>query len=195
MADDVAEGGESASLGQRTEAEIRELMGMFDTPSFARRGHSMEYSLARLHDRCRSQRSSMLDMVRMRLKQWTQVSTGPDDWRDVFAGPISELWTLSQADAPSWSQSSQSTRRRRAVARDLVASVTRFNDRWLSHLNQLNLEPINVMIREYNQFYLLEKECVLGSTRLASRFFRPEVEVTVEFLIQSHPPLPVPQLA
>ena len=195
MADDITHREESASLSQRTEAEVRELMGMFDAPSFARRGHSMEFSLARLHDRCRSNRSSMLDMVRMRLKQWAQVSAGPDDWQNVFVGPIQELWPLSHAQEPSWSESSQPLRRRRTVARDLVASVTRFNERWLRHLYQLNLDPINQMIREYNQFYIIEKECVLGSARLAARFFRPEVEVTVAFLVESHPPLPVPQLA
>ena len=60
----------------------------------------------------------------------------------------------------------------RTVARDLIASVERFNKRWGQFLEALNLDPINQMIDQYNTYYVLEKECVMGSPRLAARHFR-----------------------
>lgn len=194
MAEESPQGEESASVGLRTEAEIRELMGMFDAPSFARRGQSMEFSLARLQDRCRSNRSSMLDMVRLRLKQWARASSGPDDWQGIFTASVAGLWILSDAEEPNWSQDRLAHRRRRAIARDLVASVVRFNDRWLRHANEINLDSINLMIRQYNQYYVIEKECVMGSARLAARFFHPEPEMTIKMILEAHPPLPVPEM-
>lgn len=193
MADEMTEGEQSGALGRQSDDEIRELMGMFDVPAFARRGHALEFTLARFHDRCRATRAEMLEMVRMRLKQWAQASNAPDAWRDVFTAPISELWTLSQADLPTWSDSCRPIRHRHGLAKELTATIVRFNTRWTRHLNKLELTPINAMIHQYNQFYLMEKECVMGSARLAARFFRPEPLLSTELLLQIHPILPVPE--
>ena len=194
MSDESTDEAGSTTLGMKTEAEIRELMGMFDAPSFARRGQAMESSIARLHERCRLNRSQMLDMVRLRLKQWAQAVDGPDAWREVFKDPIDHLWPLSESERPTWSETSQPLRRRRTIARDLVASVERFNTRWTLRIRELNLAPINELIRQYNAFYVLEKECVLGSSRLAARFFRPEPELTPERLLVAHPLLLIPEM-
>ena len=59
------------------------------------------------------------------------------------------------------------------MARDLKASVERFNDRWRQFLESLNLGPTNEVIDQYNKYYVLEKECVVGSARLAARNFSP----------------------
>ncbi|MGZ3316444.1 MAG: hypothetical protein ACXU95_03995, partial [Isosphaeraceae bacterium] len=67
------------------ESEIKELMGLFDVPAFARRGQDLEYSLKRIHARCLQEREESLEMVRLRLRQWSRVATGPGDWSDVFA--------------------------------------------------------------------------------------------------------------
>jgi hypothetical protein len=80
------------------------------------------------------------------------------------------------------------------VARALVASVIRFNERWATVLGQLNLAPVNRMIDQYNRYYVLEKECVLGSARLAQRHFTPKVHLTGRALGEEYPPLPVPEL-
>jgi len=192
MADEMTEGGHSGALGRQSDDEIRELMGMFDVPAFARRGLALEFNLARFHDRCRTARADMLDMVRVRLKQWTQASDGPDSWPGFFTAPISDLWTLSQADAPTWSDSCRPNRHRHGLAKELIASIVRFNTRWTRHLDELDLAPINAIIHQYNQFYLMEKECVMGSARLAARYFRPEPLLSTELLLQVHPILPVP---
>lgn len=175
-----------------TDGELKELLGLFDAPAFARRGQDLEYALARLHARCRRARDELLDMVRLRLRQWSASSTGLDDWSGSFAAPIAPLWSLCNAKPPAWASRPAPARRRRAVARDLVASVNRFNRRWAAFLDRLNLEPVNRMIDQYNRYYVLEKECVLGSARLALRHFTPKPRLTVADLAEEYPPLPVP---
>ena len=51
------------------------------------------------------------------------------------------------------------------------------------------------MIDQYNRYYVLEKECVMGSARLAARHFTPVERVTKPSLLEEHPALPVPELA
>ncbi len=112
------------------DAEMKELLGLFDVPAFARRGQDLEYALARLHARCRRERDGLLDMVRLRLRQWAEAGSGPDDWRSVFTAPIERLWPLCDAEPPTWADRPAPPRRHRAIARDLIASVNRFNRRW-----------------------------------------------------------------
>jgi hypothetical protein len=76
----------------------------------------------------------------------------------------------------------------------LQAAVSRFNGRWRQYLERLNLEPTNAVIDAYNRYYVLEKECVVGSARLAARFFSPVSKLTQAELLQDHPTLPVPDL-
>jgi hypothetical protein len=177
-----------------TDTEIKELLGLFDAPAFARRGRDLEDALARLHARCERARDGLLEMLRLRLRQWGAVATGPDDHSGVFHEPIAALWTQSGAELPVWSAQAGPPRRRRAVARDLVASVIRFNHRWEAYLDQLNLEPVNRMIDQYNRYYVLEKECVLGSTRLALRYFSPRARLSRVGLSLEYPAIPVPEL-
>jgi hypothetical protein len=173
--------------------ELRQMMGMFDAPAFARRGQELESFLVRLQARCQRERHVLLDMVRLRLRQWASVSRA-DDWRSVFATPIDPLWSLSGADPPRWAETSASLFRRRVVGRDLVASVTRFGRRWTGFLESIQLDSYNKLVHQYNRYYLLEKEMVLGSSRLAARHFRPKSPLTIEHLLEQFPPLPVPEL-
>ena len=177
------------------EAELNQLIGLFDAPAFARRGQDLEHGLSRIDDRCRRARAAMLDMVRVRLRQWAATATGPADWADAFAAPIDELWPLSGAEAPHWADEPAPPRRRRTVARELVASIERFNRRWSRFVHELNLAPVNRQVDRYNRYYVLEKECVLGSHRLAAHGFAPREPLTPETLLERHPLLPVPDRA
>ncbi len=176
------------------EAELKELLGMFDVPAFARRGFDLEYALKRLHDRLARERHGMLDMVRIRLKQWAGLATGLDDWRDVYKASIAALYTFADADPPRWAPRTAPNRPRLVVARDLVTSVDRFNRRWLHALDTLKLDSINRQVEHYNLYYLLEKECVLGSARLAQQNFVPQPLLNREVLLSDHPTLPFPEL-
>ena len=68
------------------DSEIKELMGLFDVPAFARRGQDLEYALERIHARCLQVREESLEMVRLRLRQWLRVAAGPDDWSESSPG-------------------------------------------------------------------------------------------------------------
>jgi hypothetical protein len=186
---------EASGALEVTDPELRQLLGLFDVPAFARRGQDLEYGLARLHARCQHQRAAMLDMVRLRLRQWSGAVTGAEDWPLAFNAPIEPLWTLSGAEPPVWAHEIAPHGRLRAIARNLVASVERFNRRWSRFLHQIDLEPINRMIDDYNRYYMLEKECCLGSARLAARHFQPCPRLTQEALGRDYPLLPVPGLS
>jgi hypothetical protein len=181
-------------LSADVEAELKEMMGLFDSPSFARRGLELDETLRRMHDRCRRARAERLDMVRLRLRQWAGAVTGPAAWSTVFSASIELLWAIAEAPPPRWADSAAPIRRRLAIARDLVAAARRFNHRWIQFLEQLNLAPANGVIDHYNRYYVLEKECVMGSGRLAARFFTPVQALTCEQLLRDHPLLPVPRL-
>ena len=133
-------------------------------------------------------------MVRLRLRQWSRVATGPQDWSEVFTAPIDALWRADGLRAPRWAARPAPPRQRQTVARDLIASVQRFNHRWRQFLESLNLEPTNQVIDQYNEYYVLEKECVMGSARLAARHFTPVPRLSPESLLEDYPTLPVPEL-
>jgi hypothetical protein len=174
--------------------EIRQMLGLFDVPAFARRGQELEHSLKRLRERLQARRLEMLDIVRLRLRQWCAVAAGPEDAAVVFEGPIESLWALTGAEPGPWSDRPSSQRRQRIVARDLIASIERFNVRWGRLLRELKLDGVNQAIEHYNRYYVLEKECILGSVRLAARYFVPRERVSPELLLAEFPPLPVPRL-
>ncbi len=187
---DESDGG--TPLGS-VEAEIKELLGLFDVPAFARRGQDLEYGLARLRTRAVRTRLDMLDMVRLRLKQWAAAASGPEDALGVFREPIGPLWPLAGAPGPKWSARADPLRRLRSVGRDLVASVERFNRRWSKYLDEIDLSALNRQVEHYNRYYLLEKECVLGSARLAARHFEPKPYPSVDELRAELPLLPTPR--
>ncbi|WP_435021592.1 hypothetical protein TA3x_002458 [Tundrisphaera sp. TA3] len=188
------EWGQDATPLGGVDTEIKELLGLFDVPSFARRGQDVEYGLSRLRLRCAAERAGMLDMVRLRLRQWAGVASGPEAARAAFAAPIDDLWAMAQAEAPRWAFVTAPPRRLRGVARDLIASVERFNRRWGKYLDAVDLDALNRQIEGYNRFYLLEKECSLGSAALASRHFVPLPPLARDALRAEFPLLPVPRL-
>jgi hypothetical protein len=177
-----------------TNNEMKELLGLFDAPAFARRGQELEYALARIDARCRRERAAMLEMVRLRLKQWAAVASGPETALEVFTATIDGLWPASSAPHPLWAERPAPARKLRSVARELVASLERFNRRWARFLDETNLEHVNRMIEHYNRYYVLEKECSLGSARLASRHFVPRPRLSLSTLLEAHPILPIPVL-
>lgn len=190
----MTEDAEETPILELPSREVRELLGLFDVPSFARRGQDVEQGLEIVHTRCRRQRADRLDMVHLRLRQWSGAAIGPEDWQGIFTQSIAALWPETGAEAPNWAVEQAPLRRRQAIARSLVASIERFNRRWSTFLAELDLNFFNQIIDRYNQFYLLEKECYLGSARLAARHFVPREHLTRETLLADYPYLPVPYL-
>lgn len=179
-----------------TDPELRRMLGMFDTPAFARRGQDLEHALKFLHARLRRNRAELLEMVRLRLRRTIVGFESPEAWAAAVGVPFEAIWSAVGGDEPpAWGSSCGSARRRRALARELVASIERFNRRWAGLMGEINLAPINRMIEQYNRYYVLEKECVLRSSRLAARHFAPHPPVTIDDLWTAFPALPLPTTA
>jgi len=185
---------DDASPLEVVDPEMRALLGMFDVPAFARRGADLEHALRRLRALLQRDRLGMLDMVRLRLKQWAAAVDGPEADVTTFVESIRPLWAAAGAEPPRWASRNGTDRNRRTIARDLVAGVERFNRRWSARIEGLNLDPINDQIDRYNRYYVLEKECALGSARLAARYFVPLQPLAKSDLLADHPLLPVPVL-
>ena len=73
----------------------------------------------------------LLDMVHMRLRQWSSAAVGPDDWPGVFTSSRSNPsgYFPRPSRAAKWASSRAPHRRRLSIGRDLAAAVTRFNRR------------------------------------------------------------------
>ena len=183
------------TLNSDIEADVKELMGLFDLPAFARRGQELEYAIKRLHDRCAAARGQMLEMVRLRLRQWARAVTGPTAWSGVFVDLDRAALVLSQAEPPRWASPPATPRLQRAIAGDLVSAVAPVQSSLARNSSSASISsrPISV-IEQYNRYYVLEKECVMGSARLAARHFTPVARLTHDSLLADHPTLPVPEL-
>jgi hypothetical protein len=181
---------ETPMLG--TESEMKEILGLYDAPAFARRGHDLEFALDRLNDRFRAARAPMLDMVRLRLKQWAGSTTGHSSSLAVFESTIEWLWPIAAAPEPVWTSQDAPIRKLRGIAHDMILSIERFNRRWEQFVSDTNFTPINRLIERYNRYYVLEKECSLGSARLASRYFVPHAYLNLETALERFPKIPVP---
>lgn len=173
--------------------ELRRMLGLFDLPAFARRGLEIESFPVRLRARCAAERDGMLDMVRLRLRQWA-AGSGPNGWVDVFRAPIEPLWDLTAEPPPTWATLPLGAFRRRGLGRDLKASVERFNRRWLGFLETLRFDTYNNQVDQYNRYYVLEKEIALGSARLAARHFSPKAPLGRADVLAWYPLLPEPEL-
>lgn len=192
MSDESDDG--STSL-RSTDGEVKELLGLFDAPAFARRGRDVEWSVLRTLTICRKQRTEMLEMVHCRLRMWVAATNGDDDWQLIFRQSLDEVWRLAEAPMPVWKkQQKLNTKAMHRAANGLIQSVQRFNSRWSVWVNALNIETVNKQIDHYNQYYILEKECIVGSPRLAARLYKPTPRIEPAWLFEQFPLLPVPEL-
>jgi hypothetical protein len=169
-----------------TDSEIKELMGLFDAPAFARRGRDVEWAISRTMFLCRRKRLEFLDMVHCRLRMWVSAAGSQE--------PHYELWSLADAPAVVWKPTAKLQRKALEKASlGLIQSVERFNDRWYRWVHELNTETVNRQIDHFNKYYILEKECVVGSARLAARLFQPAPRMEPDWILQQLPLLPVPK--
>ena len=185
---------DAAEMASGTDSEIRQLLGIFDTPAYARRGQELEHRINGLQSHCRRQRSMLLEPSHMRLRQWAKVALGFEDHIDFFDESLMDVWNACEAPPPRWATTRGSWWARRGTARDLVNSLQRFNERWSRFLIHVDLKPLNHTIDQYNKYYVFEKECSIGSTRLAARHFQPCSPWTAETLCERFPTINVPSL-
>ncbi len=75
---------------------------------------------------------------------------------------------------------------------ELRESITTFNKRWLAFVWQLDFDSVNQLRDGYNRFYLMEKECAVGSVRVARQGFRKLDMLRPDDILKIFPLLAVP---
>jgi hypothetical protein len=80
----------------------------------------------------------------------------------------------------------------RAALAELREAIAFFNQRWLTFMGNLDLQKLNLLRDDYNRFYVMEKECALGSVRVARQGFRKLDPLRLEDFLAVLPLLPVP---
>ena len=168
-------------LVEGSRQEFLELAAEFDAPAFVRRALYTSECEQALIDQCSLKRQQLLEMSRTRLARlgqliggrWerlrpcllTNVHCSPsylqqlhDEWRPTLRLPLQ----VSFADRPI----------RRAL-QDLSISFVHFNRKWQRFVDELDLEHINQVRLDYNNYYVLEKACAFRSERLGQAGFQP----------------------
>lgn len=175
------------------------VLGSYDAPAYVRRARAVQETLDAVLSQCRKQRDECLSLVRTRLAllrahagSWETLRpfVRDDDQLDILRRLEEELSPRLRAPASPTESPSVLLRDLRA----LVASLGRFNQRWLNYLVGVDLAAVNATRDGYNRYYLLEKECAVRSVRLARQGFHQLPPMTLDKLTRLLPPLPVPAL-
>jgi hypothetical protein len=186
-------------VGPWPDRQVMQLIASYGAPAFVRRARQVQDAFDAVVARCRRQREKWLPMVRVRLAllhalagDWTRLSPWLVDEEQL--GILQDLHTDLSPELRAAPRPTASGRMLSRALRELVDSVQCFNRRWGPFLESVDLTGLNQLRNGYNQFYLLEKECVVRSPRLARQGFRPLPPMTHDELAALFPPLPVPRL-
>jgi hypothetical protein len=178
----------------RGDPQFHYVVAQFGGPSFMRRAQHAEHALGQLLHRLEATRQDWMCMVRLRLGQLHALA---GDWERLgrFIAPqtVTELRRLFEELRPDLRVPLDRTDREavlRTALAELGESIERFNERWRERLRGTDLSEVNRRRDEYNRYYVFEKECVVGSPRIAHQGFRPLEMVSLQHLQQWLPPLP-----
>jgi hypothetical protein len=177
---------------------FNEVLAQYDGPAYLRRARRVQGSYDGLLDQCRRQREEWLGMARVHLAMLRGLA---GDWPALVAhlddgdqpAVLAELWATLQPRLRVPIEPTSSVRAMRQALRELVASLERFNRRWIEFVRGLDLTALNAERADYNRYYLLEKECAVRSPHIARQGFRALEPLTPDDLLAELPPLPVPR--
>lgn len=179
-------------MTDRQEREMfQQLISCFDTPSYMRRSRSVEAEWNAVKSVCARQRTQWLEMPLLRLAQLRQSVAG--QWSAVpglsfMAARLQSLFDEYQPElAVPVDHDPLAAPGRLATLQD---SFERFNRRWLKFVREYDLEILNRLRRDYNEYYLLEKECAMISPKTARIGFAVLEPVGPDDLLREFPLLP-----
>jgi len=178
---------------------IQLVLGNYDAPAFVRRARRVQEALDFLLTRCRQERDRRLTMPRLRLGLLGALAGNWYRLRPLLANDkqIEVLQDLEMELRPRLRVRVDRTLLERKLLGALQAlreSLEYFNGRWLGYLDRIDLTPLNEAREGYNRYYLLEKECALGSPRLARQGYRSLPAFTLDELKSLLPVLPIPEI-
>lgn len=185
--------------GRDSDRVAKAIMAQYDGPAYIRRAKQMESACAALEAMCRETRREMLQVVGLRLATLHALA---GSWSRLVPVFLTEddaeyLRRLHDELAPQLAlpvESTDSPGSIRHALEELREALEWFNRRWSAFLEGLDLTPINHLIAGYNRWYVLEKECAVGSPRVAREGFRPVAPLTVDALKARFPSMHLPSL-
>lgn len=175
----------------------QEMLMCFDTPAYIQRSQSVEAEWNAVLSRCKKQRNTWLEIPLMRLAKLERLTDS--DWTrfDVFAQPeakaLSELVDLWKPKLRSSINPATNRKDATRAADALIDAFNRFNQRWLAFIEDFDLNKLNQLRQDYNDYYVLEKECVVLSPKVAQWGFEPLPPATLDDLLKLFPLLHVPR--
>lgn len=179
-------------------SEFLKLLASFgEEPAFLARARAPETALQALHAACDAERIALLRWPTFYLSALASQVAG--DWSrlgQLLAVPesaslLADLFAMMPDAAPV--QTSRFTSDRTALRR-FLQSAERFNRKWQSHLDALDLEPVNEPRREYNQHYAMELDCAFDRQIMPADV--PHLEmIDTRYLHARYPLLQLPTLA
>lgn len=170
---------------------FQQLISCFDTPSYMRRSRSVEAEWNAVKSACLRKRTHWLEMPLLRLAQLRQTVDG--QWSAVpgLSAMGHQLQALFDKHQPELAvpvdHAPLCAPARLATLKD---SFDRFNRRWLKFVHEYDLETLNRRRGDYNEYYLLEKECAMISPKIARMGFIMLEPVRPDDLLREFPLLP-----
>jgi hypothetical protein len=165
--------------------------------AFVRRGREVQLAFESVAEACRTKREEWLQFVRLPLGTLFALAGSAETLREFLNNPqqFQTLEKLMGELQPHLRLPPAPTASSRALGRALTEvreAIERFNQRWHAFIADLDLRHVNEMRDRYNRYYLLEKECALGSSRVARQGFQMLSPVGPEDFLKIMPLLPVP---
>jgi hypothetical protein len=176
---------------------FQQFLGAYDGPAFIRRAREVQFAFDTLVEACLRQREEWLPFVRLALGTLFALA-GSLKALEGFLNNRQQLETLATLYhdlQPRLRLPPAQTTNARVLGRalaDLRGAIERFNGRWQVFIGGLDLRYANELRDRYNQFYVLEKECALGSSRVARQGFQRLSPLNPEDFLKILPLLPMP---
>jgi hypothetical protein len=176
---------------------FNQVVGPYGGPAFVRRGRDVQLAFDAKVEACRNQREEWLDFVRLPLGTLFALAGSAAALEKLLDDPhqfqaLEKLWQVLQPQLRLPPKPTASGRVLRRALAEVRSAIERFNRRWQAYIAELDLQYVNDVRDRYNRFYLLEKECALGSGRLARQHFQMLTPVGPEDFLNILPLLPMP---
>jgi hypothetical protein len=186
-------------LGQEGDNRlVQQFIAQGGAPAFMNRAAQVQGAWLGLLSRCRQQRQEWLEMVLLRLGtlqalagDWCRLQPWLEEEQVTALRLLAEM--LQPVLRVPVAESSSAGVLRRSLE-ELRESMERFNQCWVKFLREVDLGPVNKLRENYNRYYVLEKECIIGSPILARRGFQPMKPATLTDLEETLPYLPTLQM-
>lgn len=179
---------------------FQQIIASFDTPAYMRRARDVEAAWNEIIMRCQRKYDELVEMPKLRLAQLHALTAGRLSALPAFtkglisadhAAKLQELFDQWRPELQAPIRPTSSPIAVQSAASRLVESFARFNTQWQSYLSKIDLSEVNRLRCNYNQYYLLEKECVVHSPAIARIGFEPLEMVDHPELAERFPKLPI----